>query len=342
MSADGHTAEPAGFQGRERVMHSSQRLGAAPVQLGLRVVGAGLLVAIAAIHLDLYTNGGFRHIPTIGPLFLFQVIAAFALAILQLFPGGRIMAALGAGFAVATLGGYLLSIWFGLFGFHEVRTTAGIVAGLLEVATFAVLGTVALTPAARAPAGARANAGAPAHAGAPGKAGAANGSGRAATPAAGGTMIDRLLASVPHAGAVIGGLSALALVLLIIAVAGAGSSSATAGGSGQELKTTTIHGVTVLTNAKGFTLYWFAPDTATKSACNGSCAQYWSPVPGHVSAGPGVTGTLGTITRSDGSSQATYNGHPLYTYVSDTSPGHDTGNNLDISGGLWHDVTASG
>ncbi len=111
-------------------MHSSQRLGAARVQLGLRVVGAGLLAAIGAIHLDLYTNGGFRHIPTIGWLFLLQVIAAFVLAVLQLVPGGRLLAALGAGFAVATLGGYLLSIWFGLFGFHEVRTTAGIVAGL--------------------------------------------------------------------------------------------------------------------------------------------------------------------------------------------------------------------
>jgi len=100
--------------------------------------------------------------------------------------------------------------------------------------------------------------------------------------------------------------------------------------------------VTVLTNAKGLTLYWFAPDTSTKSVCNGSCAQYWPPVPGHVRAGPGVTGTLGTITRSDGSSQATYNGHPLYTYVSDTSPGQDNGNNLNINGGLWHDVTVSG
>jgi predicted lipoprotein with Yx(FWY)xxD motif len=316
-------------------MQSSQRLGAARVQLGLRVVGAGLLAATGAIHLDLYLTG-YRNLPTIGWLFLLQVIAAFGLAILVLFPGGRLMAALGAGFAVATLGGYLLSIWFGLFGFHEVRTTAGIVAGLLEVATFAVLGTVALTPSARAPAGV------PAHAGAPGPAGAANGAGRAATPAAGGTMIDRLLAGIPHAGAVIGGLSALALVLLIVAVAGAGSGSATAGGSGQELKTTTIHGATVLTNAKGFTLYWFAPDTPTKSVCNGSCAAYWPPVPGHATAGPGVTGTLATITRSDGSSQATYNGHPLYTYVSDTSPGQDNGNNLNLNGGLWHDVPVSG
>jgi predicted lipoprotein with Yx(FWY)xxD motif len=322
-------------------MHSSQRLGAGRVQLGLRVVGAGLLVADAAIHLDLYTNGGFRNIPTIGWLFLFQVIAGFALAILVLFPGGRLIAALGALFAASTLGGYLLSIWFGLFGFHEVRTTAGIVAGLIEIAAFAVLAVVALTPAEPAKAGVPAHAGNSSRTAASGGGGAANGSARAA-PASDGTLVARLQAGVPHAGAVVAGLSALALVLLVIAVAGAGSSTTTAGGSGQELKTTTIHGATVLTNAKGFTLYWFAPDTPTKSNCNGSCAAYWPPVPGHVSAGPGVTGTVGTITRSDGSSQATYNGHPLYTYVSDTSPGQDTGNNLNINGGLWHDVTVSG
>jgi predicted lipoprotein with Yx(FWY)xxD motif len=151
----------------------------------------------------------------------------------------------------------------------------------------------------------------------------------------------RLQAGVPGAGRVVAGLSVLALVLLGVAVAGAGTPAST-GGSGQALKTTTIHGVTVLTNAKGFTLYSFAPDTSTKSACNGSCAQYWPPVPGHVTAGPGVTGTLGTITRSDGSSQATYNGHPLYTYVSDTAPGQANGNNLNLNGGLWHEVTVSG
>jgi len=322
-------------------MNSSQWLGSARVQLGLRVVGAAGLAATGAIHLDLYTNGGFRHIPTIGWLFLLQVIAAFVLAVLQLVPGGRLMAALGAGFAVATLGGYLLSIWFGLFGFHEVRTTAGIVAGLIEVATFAVLAMVALTPAAPAQARVPAHAGVSGQAAASGGGGAANGSSHGA-PAAGGTLMARLQAGIPGAGRIVAGLSALALILLVIAVAGAGSSSATAGGSGQELKTTTIHGVTVLTNAKGLTLYWFAPDTSAKSVCNGSCAQYWPPVPGHVSAGPGVTGTLGTITRSDGSSQATYNGHPLYAYVSDTSPGQNNGNNLNISGGLWHEVTASG
>ena len=98
----------------------------------------------------------------------------------------------------------------------------------------------------------------------------------------------------------------------------------------------------MLTSAKGFTLYWFAPDTATKSNCNGSCATYWPPVKGAATAGAGVTGKLGTITRSDGSTQATYNGHPLYTYVSDTAPGQAKGNGLNVSGGVWHEVTVSG
>jgi predicted lipoprotein with Yx(FWY)xxD motif len=55
-----------------------------------------------------------------------------------------------------------------------------------------------------------------------------------------------------------------------------------------------------------------------------------------------VTGTLTTITRSDGSKQAAYNGHPLYTYTGDTAPGQSTGNGLNVNGGLWHEVTVSG
>jgi predicted lipoprotein with Yx(FWY)xxD motif len=119
------------------------------------------------------------------------------------------------------------------------------------------------------------------------------------------------------------------------------ASSAPASG-GTALKTTTIGGATVLTNAQGFTLYWFAPDTSTTSKCNGSCATYWPPVKGPASAGSGVTGKLGTITRADGSIQATYNGHPLYTYKGDTAPGQASGNNLNLSGGVWHEVTATG
>jgi predicted lipoprotein with Yx(FWY)xxD motif len=120
------------------------------------------------------------------------------------------------------------------------------------------------------------------------------------------------------------------------------AASATASSSGTALKTATIGGVTVLTSAKGLTLYSFAPDTATTSNCNAGCVQYWPPVKGPATAGPGVTGTLTTITRSDGSMQAAYDGHPLYTYVADTAPGQAKGNGLNLSGGVWHEVTASG
>jgi predicted lipoprotein with Yx(FWY)xxD motif len=112
--------------------------------------------------------------------------------------------------------------------------------------------------------------------------------------------------------------------------------------SSNTLKTMKIGGAAVLTNSKGFTLYWFAPDTMTTSKCNGSCATFWPPVKGPAMAGTGVTGKLGTITRSDGSVQATYNGHPLYTYKGDTAPGQNQGNGLNIQGGLWHEVTVSG
>ena len=66
------------------------------------------------------------------------------------------------------------------------------------------------------------------------------------------------------------------------------------------------------------------------------------PVTGPATAGPGVTGKLAVITRSDGSKQATYDGHPLYTYVGDTAPGQAKGNGLNLSGGVWHEMTASG
>ena len=144
------------------------------------------------------------------------------------------------------------------------------------------------------------------------------------------------------------------LAALMITACGSSSTSSTSSGTSSAaapassapaaasstLKTATIGGVTVLTNAKGFTLYWFAPDTPTTSKCNGSCLTYWPPVKGPATAGAGVTGKLATIKRSDGSVQATYNGRPLYTYVADTAPGQAKGNGLNLSGGVWHEVTA--
>jgi len=120
------------------------KVGAGPGPLVLRLVGAGCLLGTAGIHLDLYLTG-YRHIPIIGVLFLAQVAAALVISALVLVLPSRIPAVLGAGFAVATLGGYILSLWVGLFGFNEIRTPAGVVAGALEVAGFVVLAGYALS-----------------------------------------------------------------------------------------------------------------------------------------------------------------------------------------------------
>jgi len=256
-----------------------------------------LLVASAAIHLDLYLTG-YRTIPTIGPLFLLQVIAAFVLAAAILVTGHWLAAAAGAGFAVSTLGGYLLSLWVGLFGFTEVRTAAGIVAGIIDVAAFATL-AVAATP------------------GLP----RIRSLGRRVLPA-------------------VGAASVVALALLVAAVATPKTQPVATGPD--VLKARDVAGVNLLTNAAGLTLYWFAPDISGKSVCYGSCAAYWPPVTGTPSAGPGVTGKLGTTTRTGGGIQATYDGHPLYTYIGDNAPGQASGNNINLNGGLWHDLPIAG
>ena len=94
----------------------------------------------------------------------------------------------------------------------------------------------------------------------------------------------------------------------------------------------------MLTNAKGFTLYSFAPDTATKSACSGACAAAWPPQPAPAT----VTSPYTSIKRADGTTQLVFNGHPLYTYVGDTAPGTASGNGVNAFDGLWHEVPASG
>src|SRR6266566_2806929 len=245
----------------------------------LRVVGSGLLIATAAIHLDLYLTG-YRTIPTIGWLFLLQVIAAFGLGLAvlaipsRLVTPSRLAAGAGAGFALATLGGYLLSVWTGLFGFKEVRTGAGIAAGVVEVAAFVVLAALALAPAAaNAPAG-----------------------DAAAAPA---TFPARIPPAIARAaGMTTAGLAVAALVLFGLVVAGASSPPPAATGTG--LKTTTIGGTAVLTNARGFTLYSFALDTPAASKCYRSCAAYWPPVTGPAAAvSPRLPGRVGTIKRTD-------------------------------------------
>jgi predicted lipoprotein with Yx(FWY)xxD motif len=172
---------------------------------------------------------------------------------------------------------------------------------------------------------------------------ARRGNGDSAQRISGGPSRLRMLLALP----------AVAAAAAVLAACSSSGTSSSSGGSSTStsspaaatagsLKTATIGGATVLTSSKGFTLYSFAPDTATKSNCNAGCVQYWPPVKGPATAGSGVTGTLTTIKRSDGSMQAAYDGHPLYTYVGDTAPGQAKGNGLNLSGGVWHEVTASG
>ena len=97
---------------------------------------------------------------------------------------------------------------------------------------------------------------------------------------------------------------------------------------------------TVLTNAKGFTVYWFAKDTPTSSACTGACAAAWPPVIGmpQVAAGVFLTGKLGEIRRPNGTMQATYDGHPLYLFAGDSAPRQVSGNGVDGFGALWYAI----
>jgi predicted lipoprotein with Yx(FWY)xxD motif len=287
------------------------------LELRLRIAGAVLLAASASIHLYLYLTG-YRSIPTIGWLFLMQFIVGYTLTAAVLVTHSRIAAAASALFALSTISAYLLAVWGGLFGFREIRTRAGIAAGLIEVAAFGVLimAAIAADPAPEA-----------------------DGSvSRAAR------MLARMQAAVSMVIGGVGVVSVLALAFLGIGLANAGGPAAAAVGTTGKvtLKTADVGGVTVLTNAQGLTLYWFAPDTPTTSECTGSCTDYWPPVYGTPEAGPGVTGTLGTIRRPDGTLQATYDGHPLYTYIGDGGPGQATGNKLDLNGGYWYEVPVSG
>ena len=299
-----------------RTQDARQRPGAgrsALWSLAPRVLGAGLLATTGALHLDLYLTG-YRTIPTIGGLFLVQVITSFALALVVLATASRLAAAAGAGFVLSTLAGYLISLRTPLFSFREVRTQAGITAGVVEVVALVALVVVALRPAAGSPCGPRVLT----------------------------APLDRL--AVTRAARWAGGaLCVLAAAALAVSLASTPAAPSSPGAGGTLLKVTTIGGASVLTDAAGLTLYWFSADTPTSSACDDTnCAPYWPPVIGTPSAGAGVVGTLGTIRRTDGRTQATYDGHPIYTYISDPGPGQANGNHVTLNGGVWHEMLVSG
>jgi predicted lipoprotein with Yx(FWY)xxD motif len=101
----------------------------------------------------------------------------------------------------------------------------------------------------------------------------------------------------------------------------------------------------VLVDGSGRTLYLFEKDTNTASTCDGECATFWPPLvtTGKPLAGDGALASkLGTTERTDGKTEVSYNGHPLYYYVGDTKAGDTTGQGLDLFGAEWNVLSAAG
>lgn len=98
----------------------------------------------------------------------------------------------------------------------------------------------------------------------------------------------------------------------------------------------------ILVNSQGMTLYTLSSEGNGAFTCTGSCLGVWPalllPAGTTPTAGAGVTGTIGVVTRPDGGTQVTYNGFPLYTYVGDSAPGDATGDGITSFGGTWHVV----
>jgi predicted lipoprotein with Yx(FWY)xxD motif len=199
-------------------------------------------------------------------------------------------------------------------------------------------------PGNPSPGGASSPDGAPVSGSAP----AAGGMPAPGVAAPGGVQLSRLMRNMARRRRRRRWLLALAVAVLVV-VAGTGWALRLAQppGSGARavttvLETDQVDGVTVLTDAEGYTLYWFSPDNPTMSACDASCTRTWPVVTAPAVSGAGVSGTLGAIARTDGSLQATYDGHPLYTATADKRPGQAKGNGVWDSGGQWHEVVVSG
>jgi predicted lipoprotein with Yx(FWY)xxD motif len=151
------------------------------------------------------------------------------------------------------------------------------------------------------------------------------------------------------------GAPALAVCAVLgLGLTACGSSGGTAAGNFKgpvyEVTTTSISGLgTVLVDGNGYALYLYEPDHQSgKSTCYNTCAVEWAPllVPSSSQppiAGPGVTASkLSTTRRTDGTTEVTYNGWPLYTWAEDTRPGEATGQALNNNGGLWYVLDTAG
>ena len=146
----------------------------------------------------------------------------------------------------------------------------------------------------------------------------------------------------------------IGIAVVALAVAACGSSSGGAYGSGSTAASSSSKGSVALASTKlgkvlvdgsGRTLYLFEADKGAMSKCDGACASAWPPLTtsGKPTAGAGVVAAkLGTAKRADGTTGVTYDGHPLYTYAGDGSPGQTAGEGLTDFGAPWYALSAAG
>ncbi len=152
------------------------------------------------------------------------------------------------------------------------------------------------------------------------------------------------------------------LAVLAVAIAGCGSGGGGYGGSEESSTASTESGSAaasgavvslssapklgmVIVNSEGLTLYDFHKDKGTTSSCYGACEQAWPPLltEGEPQVGNGAkVALLGTTKRKDGTTQVTYAGHPLYTFVEDKKPGEANGNDVSAFGAEWYALQGNG
>ena len=151
------------------------------------------------------------------------------------------------------------------------------------------------------------------------------------------------MASLRHSATVC---ALLATVAVLGAACGGSGKSAPATSSNSTLATADSNVGSILVDRQGETLYLFAKDRGGASACSGACAKAWPPYAAtgaalHVGSGLKAS-LLKSMTRADGTKQLTYNGHPLYTYVADSSAAETDYVGANQFGGTWMAVNGGG
>lgn len=156
-----------------------------------------------------------------------------------------------------------------------------------------------------------------------------------------------------------GGVVAVFVALAVAACGGSSSSSppkhaasSSSSGTATNASATSVAVKTVkgplgtyLVGPSGRALYLWLGDSMGKSNCSGACAKAWPPLT--TTGKPGASGgvmsaDLRTITRSDGTKQVTFKGHPLYYFAGDSGPGTSNGQGSDAFGARWWLVAPSG